>query len=121
MKLQGSGSVHIEGRVPGRRLNTGLHKCNLQQLNGTGGRRVRVSSMKTECNQGLAKGQVWRTPVAEFEIVALGKKRIHYRVIKQAGLKWISTQISKVDALTSYLENNSAKLVRETDFRSLAE
>jgi hypothetical protein len=35
--------------------------------------------------RGLAKGQVWKTRAADIEIVALGKRLIHYRITKQLG------------------------------------
>jgi hypothetical protein len=58
----------------------------------------------------LAKGQVWRTPVAEFEILALGKRLIQYKVTKQAGERWVSAQISPVEAMARYLMVNDARL-----------
>lgn len=59
----------------------------------------------------LAKGQVWRTRIAQVEIVGLGKRLIHYRITKHLGHKTISAQISAIQALENYLRNNQALLI----------
>ena len=59
----------------------------------------------------LARGQVWKTRAADIEIVALGKRLIHYRITKQLGGKGVSAQISGIEALADYLRNNAARLV----------
>ncbi len=58
----------------------------------------------------LAKGQVWRTGVAAIEILALGRRYIHYRVTKELGLRWVSAQVSAIEALENYLKNTGARL-----------
>ena len=60
----------------------------------------------------LAKGQVWKTRAADIEIVALGKRLIHYRITKQFGRKLVSAQISGIDAMANYLAANAARLVK---------
>jgi len=62
----------------------------------------------------LASGQVWRTGVADIEILKLGKRLIHYRITKQLGHKRVSAQLSAVDALANYLKANQARLVKGT-------
>ncbi len=68
--------------------------------------------MKTDKNRALAKGQIWRTRVAHIEILALGQRLIHYRITKQLGLKWVSSQISSIEAMADYLKRNAAELIR---------
>ena len=60
----------------------------------------------------LAKGQVWKTGAANIEIVALGRRMIHYRITKNLGLKQVSAQISGIEAMENYLSENAAQLVK---------
>lgn len=60
----------------------------------------------------LAKGQVWKTKIAQIEIVDLGKRLIHYRITKHLGLKQVSAQISGIAAMENYLTTNAARLVK---------
>jgi hypothetical protein len=68
--------------------------------------------IKTNSLRTLAKGQVWKTRAADIEIVALGKRLIHYRITKQFGRKRVSAQISGIEAMTNYLSGNEARLVK---------
>jgi hypothetical protein len=70
--------------------------------------------MKIEPNNPgpLAKGQVWKTRAADIEIVALGKRLIHYRITRQFGRKRVSAQISGIEAMANYLAANAARLVK---------
>jgi hypothetical protein len=60
----------------------------------------------------LAKGQIWKTSAANIEIVALGRRLIHYRITKQIGRKAISAQLSGIEAMENYLKTNEARLVK---------
>jgi hypothetical protein len=60
----------------------------------------------------LATGQIWRTSAANIEIVALGKRLIHYRITRQLGRKGVSAQISGIEAMENYLKTNEARLVK---------
>ena len=68
--------------------------------------------IKTQRRRSLAKGQVWKTSAADIEIVGLGKRLIHYKITKQFGGKWVSAQISGIEAMANYLEANEARLVQ---------
>jgi hypothetical protein len=59
----------------------------------------------------LARGQVWKTRAAHIEIVALGKRLIHYRITIQLGRKAVSAQISGIEAMEDYLRANAAQLI----------
>ena len=68
--------------------------------------------MKTHSQRPLAKGQIWKTGAADIEIVALGKRLIHYRITKQLGVRRVSSQISGIQAMENYLKRNAARLIR---------
>ena len=68
--------------------------------------------METSSLRLLAKGQVWKTRAANIEIVALGKRLIHYRITRQFGQKRVSAQISGIEAMANYLQTNEARLVK---------
>lgn len=59
----------------------------------------------------LARGQRWKTKDAYIEIVELGKRLIHYRMVRQVG-QMRRTQTSGIDAMESYLKANEAELVK---------
>jgi hypothetical protein len=68
--------------------------------------------METNSPEPLAQGQVWKTGAADIEIVALGKRLIHYRITRQFGRKRVSAQISGIEAMANYLAANAARLVK---------
>jgi hypothetical protein len=68
--------------------------------------------MKTDKTRPLARGQIWKTRVADIEILGLGKRRIHYRITGQLGRKLVSAQISGIQAMENYLKTNQAQLVQ---------
>jgi hypothetical protein len=66
----------------------------------------------------LATGQIWKTRVAAIEILALGRRFIHYRITKESGLKWVSAQVSAVEPLWEYLKANGARLAPTSAVRN---
>ncbi len=58
----------------------------------------------------LARGQRWKTKDAYIEIVELGKRLIHYRMVRQLG-QMRRTQTSGIDTMESYLKTHHATLV----------
>ena len=68
--------------------------------------------LKSNALGSLAQGQVWKTRAADIEIVALGKRLIHYKITKQFGQKRVSAQVSGIDAMANYLTANAARLVK---------
>jgi hypothetical protein len=68
--------------------------------------------LKSHINKPLVKGQVWKTRAADIEIVALGKRLIHYKITNQLWPNLVSAQISGIQAMQSYLENHKASLAR---------
>jgi hypothetical protein len=69
-------------------------------------------SARSQSKEALAEGQLWKTPAADIEIVALGKGLIHYKVTPQFGLREVNDQISAIAALDMYLKTHGGKLVR---------
>ncbi len=67
--------------------------------------------VKFHGRRALASGQVWKTRAADIEIVALGKRLIHYRITKQLGHQRVSAQLSDIQAMANYLQTNRAQLV----------
>ena len=70
--------------------------------------------IRTHRRGRLAKGQIWKTGAADIEIVALGKRLIHYKITTQFGRKRMSAQISGIEAMANYLATNEARLVKGT-------
>jgi hypothetical protein len=68
--------------------------------------------IRTQRRRSLAKGQIWKTGAADIEIVALGKRLIHYKITKQFGPKGMSAQISGIEAMANYLATHEACLVK---------
>ncbi len=79
-------------------------------MNIPGAESVRWHEMKSYQSR-LAKGQVWKTRIAQIEIVGLGKRMIHYRITKHLGVKRVSAQISGIQAMEDYLRANQAVLI----------
>jgi hypothetical protein len=66
--------------------------------------------MTLDSRRPLAKGQIWKTRAAAIEIVAVGKRLIHYRITHQLGGQRVSAQISGIGAMADYLTRNAAVL-----------
>jgi hypothetical protein len=58
----------------------------------------------------LASGQRWQTKDAYIEIVELGKRLIHYRMVRHPG-QLRRTQTSGIDTMEHYLKEHEARLV----------
>jgi len=59
----------------------------------------------------LAKGQLWRMKHAYVEIVEMGKKMIHFKMMKRLGEAGVRTQVSAFRTLYGYLKARQAQLV----------
>ncbi len=69
-------------------------------------------SARSQSKDALAEGQVWKTPVVDIEIVALGEGLIRYKVRPQFAPGKVGDQISPIAAMHAYLRANRARLVR---------
>ncbi len=60
---------------------------------------------------GLATGQLWKTDDAYVQIVELGKKLIHYKLLKDPKQPVVMTRMIRTDALAVYLRMTEATLM----------
>lgn len=60
---------------------------------------------------GLAQGQLWKTDNTYLQIVELGKKLIHYKLLKDPRQPVVITRLIRTDALAVYLRATEATLM----------
>jgi hypothetical protein len=63
---------------------------------------------------GLAKGQLWKLNDLYIQIVELGKKLIHYRMLSDARETGARIKTSGVDVMWGYLKSRRAQLVQHS-------
>ena len=59
----------------------------------------------------LAKGQLWKVDDAYLQIVELGKRLIHYKLMRKPDQKAVMTRMIGIESLAVYLRSNEAVLV----------
>ena len=59
----------------------------------------------------MAKGQLWKTDTTYLQIVELGKRLIHYKLLKDPNQPMVMTRLIRPDALAVYLRATEAALV----------
>ncbi len=74
---------------------------------------VRIKTNKRR-TPPLAKGQLWKMKDAHIQIVELGKRLVHYRMLRQLG-QMRRTQMSDVDTMEAYLRHHRAELVNASN------
>jgi hypothetical protein len=62
----------------------------------------------------LAKGQLWKLNHLYIQIVELGKRLIHYRMLSDLKETGARIKTSSVDVLWRYLQSRHARLVNST-------
>ncbi len=62
--------------------------------------------------EGLAAGQLWKLNHAYIQIVELGKRLLHYRMMKNPGQRGVRPQISEIGTMWGYLKSRKAELVK---------
>jgi hypothetical protein len=60
---------------------------------------------------GLAKGQLWKLNHVYIQIVELGKKLIHYRMLSDLKETGAKIKTSGVDVMWGYLKSRRAQLI----------
>lgn len=63
----------------------------------------------------LAKGQLWRMANKHLEIVELGKRLTHYRLLTRVDQRGAPLRLGGAAEVEAYLEAHQAKLVTEDD------
>jgi len=61
----------------------------------------------------LEKGQLWKLENGYLYIVELGKRLIHYKLLRQPNQKAVVTRLIGVQELLTYLKHTEASLVGE--------
>jgi hypothetical protein len=59
----------------------------------------------------LEKGQTWKLEHGYLHIVELGKRLVHYRILRQLNQHAITTRLIGVVELLIFLKHNDAELV----------
>ena len=70
--------------------------------------------MQIEEKNGLHRleaGQLWKIEHGYIYIVELGKRLIHYKMLRQPNQKAVTTRMIGIEALLNYLRQNEAQLV----------
>lgn len=70
-----------------------------------------MRTQEKNCVQKLEAGQLWKIEQGYLYIVELGKRLIHYKMLKQPNQKAVATRLIAVQALVNYLKSNEAELV----------
>jgi hypothetical protein len=71
-----------------------------------------MQTEEKQCPQGLAKGQLWKLEHGYLYIVELGKRLIHYKLLRQPNQKAVATRMIGIEALGNFLRRSEAQLVR---------
>jgi hypothetical protein len=61
--------------------------------------------------QALEKGQVWKIEHGYVYIVELGKRLIHYRMVRHPNQKAALTRLIAIEAMANFLRHSEAELV----------
>ncbi len=72
---------------------------------------MRMKSNKKRRLPALAKGQLWKLEDAHIQIVDLGQRLIHYKMLRGMG-QMRRTQTTSQVTLEDYLKNHHARLVQ---------
>ncbi len=73
-------------------------------------------TMKTNSRlrvKGLEKGQLWQMKETHLEIVEVGKRLAHYRLLPRLNQRGIPVKLGRREELETFLETQKAKLVRK--------
>ncbi len=73
--------------------------------------------MKTDarkCSRELEKGQLWKCAQNYVYIVEMGRRLIHYKLLKYPTQKGVLTRMVGLEAIQGYLKANDGELVTAT-------
>ncbi len=62
---------------------------------------------------GLEQGQLWKIEHGYIYIAELGKRLIHYQMLRQLNQRAVPTSLIGIDALIVFLMHSDAELVTE--------
>lgn len=64
--------------------------------------------------KGLEKGQLWQMKETHLEIVEVGKRLAHYRLLPRLNQRGIPVKLGRREELEGFLKSRKAKLVRKS-------
>jgi hypothetical protein len=70
-----------------------------------------MSRTRQKGPEGLAKGQLWKLNHFYIQVVKLGKKLIHYRMLSDLKETGARIKTSGIDVMWGYLKSRDAQLV----------
>ena len=85
-------------------------------MNRTQRKSVSPRDMKLETLRNpkrLEKGQLWKLEDGYLYIVELGKRLVHYKLLRQPSQRAVVTRLIGMGELLTYLKHNEAHLVEE--------
>jgi hypothetical protein len=75
--------------------------------------RLKMKTTGKKRSPALAKGQLWSTKDNHIRIMELGKRLVHYKMLRDLR-QMRRTQMSRIDTMEAYLKTNRAQLVEDT-------
>lgn len=63
-------------------------------------------------SKGLEKGQLWQMKDTHVEIVEVGKRLAHYRLLPRLNQRGIPVKLGRREELEAFLKSHGAKLVK---------
>jgi hypothetical protein len=70
-----------------------------------------METAETDRLHHLREGQLWKVEHGYVYIVELGKRLIHYKMLRQPNIRTTVTQMIRIEALLNYLRQSEAQLV----------
>jgi hypothetical protein len=104
-------SVVLAKRSPGGSVAAIEETCTSRQVaNIRNQMELKMKSNAKKSPPALAKGQLWKTEHAHIRIMELGKRLVHYKMLRDLRRRQ-KTQMSGIDNMEVYLKTNRAQLV----------
>ena len=72
-----------------------------------------MDGRSTNAPRELARGQLWKTDDAYLQIVDLGKRLIHYKLLKDPNQPVVVTRLIRTEAMAVFLSAADATLVNQ--------
>jgi hypothetical protein len=70
-----------------------------------------MNAEETKTSHPLESGQLWKLEHGYLHIVELGKRLIHYKLLRQPDQRAAITRLIRVEALLAFLSQNGAEMV----------
>jgi hypothetical protein len=70
-----------------------------------------MNAEETTISPRLESGQLWKLEHGYLYIVELGKRLIHYKILRQPDQRAAITRLIRIEALLTFLAQNGAEVV----------